>query len=137
MHEHIGCNHEEAKPVGEHALPVAGVTIDGDTITVRYANGGVLVTLVDRPRIKQTWQELQRRVGVLTPGGMQAFANRMDAVFDDVTYWADEPTRDLAMQVAAVLQGYKPGMNFKGCRKLLNAAVARRFAEHLEAIGVE
>jgi len=135
------CENHEPVHVHEHAPtpePVQGpvIKITGDTIEVRQPNGGLLVFTVDRPRCKKTWQELQRRVGVLTETGMQPFATRMETVFYNANLWADEPTRHLAEQVGATLQGYKPGINFQACRKLLRAAVGKRWEEYLATINV-
>lgn len=110
------------------------IRVDGDRIEITRLGGPLQIYAVDRPRIKRTCAELQRRAPLLTAQGMQTFATRMDVLFQDLATWADVDTRHMAEQIGVVLGAYKPGVNFKACRKLINAAVVKQWEECLTTI---
>jgi len=111
----------------------AAVVVEGDTIHMRTANGGTVTFLVDRERVKQTWQEVQRRVNLLTHTGVPVFQYRFTILMDNVTCWGDKATQDLAGQIQAALDGYGPGVPFANLKAILRAAAAKQWQEFVAA----
>lgn len=130
-------NNEEPlymEPDGETPEQGVIIRVTGDEITYKR-DGKTYYFRVDRPRIKKMCAELHRRTPGLTEVGMAVYTDRVAELFRMVGTWADVDTRHMAEQIAATLEAYKPGVNFPACKKLLNAAVNRRWNEYLASRG--
>lgn len=155
MNEHVhgpGCNHgpelADRLPVAvamdeEGAtLHVGGLTekprpkaeVAGDNIRYTDEHGEVSYFKVDHARNKALWAEVHRRVNMLTEPGMQKFATRAEALFQDTHTWANAETFQLALDLGLCFRAYRKGRNFPVIHKAFKAAVGKRMKEFAEAL---